>query len=65
MNINILFFWKGNVSYKVVPRNNLLDPKRCFPGTEWSVGVPAAVCDNTVNFHRMVVVNPSPAFTSV
>ncbi|ROL45843.1 Fibrocystin-L [Anabarilius grahami] len=50
----------GNISYKVVPRNNLLDPRRCFPGTEWSVGVPAAVCDNTINFHRMVVVNPSP-----
>ncbi|XP_026145815.1 PKHD1 like 1, tandem duplicate 1 isoform X2 [Carassius auratus] len=50
----------GNVSYKVVPRNNLLDPRCCFPGTEWSVGVPAAVCDNTVNFHRMVVFNPSP-----
>ncbi|XP_016299954.1 fibrocystin-L-like [Sinocyclocheilus anshuiensis] len=50
----------GNVSYKVVPRSNLLDPRRCFPGTEWSVGVPAAVCDNTINFHRMVVANPSP-----
>ncbi|KAK9957826.1 hypothetical protein ABG768_012036 [Culter alburnus] len=50
----------GNISYKVVPRNNLLDPRRCFPGTEWSVGVPAAVCDNTINFHRMVVNNPSP-----
>ncbi|XP_051729532.1 LOW QUALITY PROTEIN: fibrocystin-L-like [Ctenopharyngodon idella] len=50
----------GNISYKVVPRNNLLDPRHCFPGTEWSVGVPAAVCDNTINFHRMVVVNPSP-----
>ncbi|XP_056106662.1 fibrocystin-L-like [Rhinichthys klamathensis goyatoka] len=51
----------GNISYKVVPRNNLLDPRHCFPGTEWSVGVPAAVCDNTINFHRMVVFNPSPA----
>ncbi|XP_051729222.1 fibrocystin-L-like [Ctenopharyngodon idella] len=51
----------GNVSYKVVPRNNLLDPRHCVPGTEWSVGVPAAVCDNTINFHRMVVVNPSPS----
>ncbi|XDV34188.1 hypothetical protein PO909_004380 [Leuciscus waleckii] len=50
----------GNVSYKVVPRNNLLDPRHCFPGTEWSVGVPAAVCDNTINFHRLIVVNPSP-----
>ncbi|CAM4636768.1 unnamed protein product [Leuciscus chuanchicus] len=51
----------GNVSYKVVPRNNLLDPRHCFPGTEWSVGVPAAVCDNTINFHRLVVFNPSPS----
>ncbi|RXN34425.1 fibrocystin-L isoform X1 [Labeo rohita] len=50
----------GNVSYKVVPRSNLLDPRRCFPGTEWSVGVPGAVCDNTINFHRMVVVNAAP-----
>ncbi|XP_056106663.1 fibrocystin-L-like [Rhinichthys klamathensis goyatoka] len=50
----------GNISYKVVPRNNLLDPRHCFPRTEWSVGVPAAVCDNTINFHRMVVFNPSP-----
>ncbi|XP_043073568.1 PKHD1 like 1, tandem duplicate 1 [Puntigrus tetrazona] len=50
----------GNVSYKVVAWTNLLDPRRCFPRTEWSVGVPAGVCDNTINFHRMVVVNPSP-----
>ncbi|KAK2887447.1 hypothetical protein Q8A67_015675 [Cirrhinus molitorella] len=50
----------GNVSYKVVPKSNLLDPRRCFLGTEWSIGVPGAVCDNTINFHRMVVINPSP-----
>ncbi|NP_001305057.1 PKHD1 like 1, tandem duplicate 1 isoform X1 [Danio rerio] len=50
----------GNVSYKVVPTNGLLDPRHCSPGTEWSIGVPGSVCDNTINFHRLVIVNPSP-----
>ncbi|XP_051526679.1 fibrocystin-L-like [Myxocyprinus asiaticus] len=50
----------GNISYKVVPRSNLLDPRHCSLGTEWSVGVPGAVCDNTINFHRLVFNNPSP-----
>nr|XP_009292515.1 fibrocystin-L isoform X2 [Danio rerio] len=49
----------GNVSNKVVPKNNLLDPRHCFPATEWSIGIPAAVCDNTINFHRMVIYYPS------
>ncbi|KAI2652983.1 Fibrocystin-L [Labeo rohita] len=53
------FRWEHEVAL-VVPRSNLLDPRRCFPGTEWSVGVPGAVCDNTINFHRMVVVNAAP-----
>ncbi|TRY58767.1 hypothetical protein DNTS_034596, partial [Danionella cerebrum] len=45
----------GNASYKVVPKNDLLDPHHCFPAKEWSTGIPAYICDNTINFHRMVI----------
>uniref|UniRef100_A0A667X934 PKHD1 like 1, tandem duplicate 2 n=1 Tax=Myripristis murdjan TaxID=586833 RepID=A0A667X934_9TELE len=51
----------GNVDYKVVPMSPLLDPAHCSQSAEWSVGFPGAVCDNTVNFHRLSFNNPSPS----
>nr|XP_055075555.1 fibrocystin-L-like [Misgurnus anguillicaudatus] len=50
----------GNVNSKVVPMSNLLDPSHCSQVADWSVGVPGAVCDNTINFHRLVFYSPSP-----
>ncbi|XP_042362122.1 fibrocystin-L-like [Plectropomus leopardus] len=50
----------GNVDYKVVPHSELLDPAHCSQSAEWSVGFPGAVCDNTVDFHRLAWNNPSP-----
>lgn len=38
----------------------LLDPAHCSQSDEWSVGFPGAVCDHTVNFHRLALNNPSP-----
>nr|XP_055075127.1 fibrocystin-L-like [Misgurnus anguillicaudatus] len=51
----------GNVNSKVVPMSNILDPSHCSQVADWSVGVPGAVCDNTTNFHRLVINNPSPS----
>ncbi|XP_030597029.1 PKHD1 like 1, tandem duplicate 1 [Archocentrus centrarchus] len=51
----------GNISHKVVPMSDLLDPAHCFQSAEWSVGFPGAVCDHTVNFHRLAFNNPSPS----
>ncbi|MED6281140.1 Fibrocystin-L, partial [Characodon lateralis] len=50
----------GNINHKVVPMSSLLDPAHCFPGAEWSVGFPGAVCDHSVSFHRLAFNNPSP-----
>nr|XP_055075552.1 fibrocystin-L-like [Misgurnus anguillicaudatus] len=50
----------GKVNSKVVPMSNLLDPSHCSQVADWSVGVPGAVCDNTTNFHRLVINNFSP-----
>ncbi|XP_039978517.1 PKHD1 like 1, tandem duplicate 1 [Xiphias gladius] len=50
----------GNINHKVVPMSPLLDPAHCSQGAEWSVGFPGAVCDHTVNFHRLALNNPSP-----
>nr|XP_046273956.1 PKHD1 like 1, tandem duplicate 1 [Scatophagus argus] len=50
----------GNINHKVVPASPLLDSAHCFPSAEWSVGFPGAVCDHTVNFHRLAFNNPSP-----
>nr|XP_055075128.1 fibrocystin-L-like [Misgurnus anguillicaudatus] len=50
----------GKVNSKVVPMSNLLDPSHCSQVEDWSVGVPGAVCDNTTNFHRLVINNPNP-----
>ncbi|XP_073714829.1 fibrocystin-L [Misgurnus anguillicaudatus] len=50
----------GKVNSKVVPMSNLLDPSHCSQVADWSVGVPGAVCDNTINFHRLVFYSPSP-----
>ncbi|KAF0024292.1 hypothetical protein F2P81_023094 [Scophthalmus maximus] len=51
----------GNVDYKVVPKSLLLDPAHCSQSAEWSAGFPGFVCDNTVNFHRLSLNNPTPA----
>lgn len=51
----------GNIDYKVVPMSPLLDPAHCSQGAQWSVGFPGAVCDQTVNFHRLAFNNPSPS----
>ncbi|XP_054461971.1 PKHD1 like 1, tandem duplicate 1 [Anoplopoma fimbria] len=51
----------GNINHKVVPMSPLLDPAHCSQSDEWSVGFPGAVCDHTVNFHRLSFNNPSPA----
>ena len=39
----------------------LLDMAHCTQSAEWSVGFPGAVCDNTVNFHRLAFNNPTPS----
>lgn len=41
--------------------SNLLDPAHCSQSAEWSVGFPGAVCDHTVNFHRLAFNHPTPA----
>lgn len=41
--------------------SDLLDPAHCSQSAEWSVGFPAAVCDETINFHRLAFNNPSPS----
>lgn len=41
--------------------SDLLDPAHCSQSAEWSVGFPGAVCDETVNFHRLAFNNPSPS----
>ncbi|XP_038580507.1 PKHD1 like 1, tandem duplicate 1 [Micropterus salmoides] len=51
----------GNINHKVVPMSPLLDPAHCSQRAEWSVGFPGAVCDHTVNFHRLGFNNPSPS----
>uniref|UniRef100_UPI0037E8D1AF fibrocystin-L-like n=1 Tax=Semicossyphus pulcher TaxID=241346 RepID=UPI0037E8D1AF len=51
----------GKVGNKVVPKSPLLDPAHCTSSAEWSIGFPAAVCDDTVNFHRLSFNNPSPS----
>ncbi|XP_073714530.1 fibrocystin-L [Misgurnus anguillicaudatus] len=51
----------GKVNSKVVPMSNLLDPSHCSQVEDWSVGVPGAVCDSTITFHRIVFHSPSPS----
>ncbi|CAG5956366.1 unnamed protein product [Menidia menidia] len=50
----------GNANHKVVPMSSLLDPARCSQEAQWSVGFPGAVCDHTVEFHRLAFNNPTP-----
>ncbi|XP_029299003.1 LOW QUALITY PROTEIN: PKHD1 like 1, tandem duplicate 1 [Cottoperca gobio] len=50
----------GTINNKVVPLSPLLDPAHCSQNAAWSVGFPGAVCDHTVNFHRLSFNNPSP-----
>ncbi|TKS89105.1 Fibrocystin-L Polycystic kidney and hepatic disease 1-like protein 1 [Collichthys lucidus] len=51
----------GNIGHKVVPMSGLLDPAHCSQSAEWSVGFPGAVCDQTVEFNRLALNNPSPS----
>ncbi|KAG9339164.1 hypothetical protein JZ751_024022 [Albula glossodonta] len=51
----------GNADHKVVPMSSLLDPGHCSQDAAWSTGFPGAVCDHTVNFHRLAFNNPSPS----
>ncbi|XP_029369318.1 PKHD1 like 1, tandem duplicate 1 isoform X2 [Echeneis naucrates] len=51
----------GQINHKVVPMSDLLDPAHCSQSAEWSLGFPGAVCDHTVDFHRLSFNNPSPA----
>ncbi|XP_030002867.1 PKHD1 like 1, tandem duplicate 2 [Sphaeramia orbicularis] len=51
----------GNVDHKVVAMSSLLDPAHCSQSDIWSSGFPAAVCDETVSFHRLAFNNPSPS----
>ncbi|XP_058475058.1 PKHD1 like 1, tandem duplicate 1 [Solea solea] len=50
----------GNVNHKVVPMSDLLDPAHCTQSAEWSKGFPGALCDHTVDFHRLSFNEPSP-----
>ncbi|XP_061122944.1 PKHD1 like 1, tandem duplicate 1 [Syngnathus typhle] len=51
----------GNINHKVIPMNGLLDPAHCSESAEFSLVFPGAVCDQTVNFHRMGLNNPTPS----
>uniref|UniRef100_A0A8C5F806 PKHD1 like 1, tandem duplicate 1 n=1 Tax=Gadus morhua TaxID=8049 RepID=A0A8C5F806_GADMO len=52
----------GQVNQKVVPMSGLLDPALCRPSPEWSGGdYPGALCDPSVDFHRVSLNNPSPS----
>ncbi|KAF7655004.1 hypothetical protein LDENG_00062160 [Lucifuga dentata] len=54
----------GITNSKVVPMSNLLNPAHCSQNAEWSVGFPGAVCDETIEFHRLSFNNPSPSSLS-
>lgn len=41
--------------------SDLLDPNHCSQSPEWSLGFPGAICDHTVNFHRLAFNNPTPS----
>ncbi|XP_068603731.1 PKHD1 like 1, tandem duplicate 1 [Brachionichthys hirsutus] len=51
----------GKPDHKVVPMSSLLDRAHCSPSPEFSVGFPAAVCDHTVNLHRLALNKPTPS----
>ncbi|XP_011607160.2 fibrocystin-L isoform X2 [Takifugu rubripes] len=51
----------GAIDHKVVPLSGLLDPSHCSQSAEWSLGFPGAVCDHTVDFHRLSFNNPTPS----
>lgn len=50
----------GTINNKVVPKSALLDPNHCTDSAEWSTGFPGAVCDHTINFHRLALNKPLP-----
>lgn len=41
--------------------SSLLDPAHCSWNAEWSVGFPGAVCDHTIEFHRLAFNKPAPS----
>lgn len=51
----------GNIDHKVVPMSPLLDLDHCSQSAEWSSGFPGAVCDQTINFHRLSFNDPTPS----
>lgn len=53
--------FSGTTNHKVVPLSDLLDLAHCSQSTEWSVGFPGAICDHTVDFHRLSFNNPAPS----
>uniref|UniRef100_A0A3Q3X6F5 Uncharacterized protein n=1 Tax=Mola mola TaxID=94237 RepID=A0A3Q3X6F5_MOLML len=50
-----------NIDHKVVPMSPLLDLDHCSQSAEWSSGFPGAVCDQTINFHRLSFNDPTPS----
>lgn len=60
LRVTHVSFLPGNINHKVVPMSSLLDAAHCSQNAEWSVGFPGAVCDHTVNFHRLAFNNPTP-----
>ncbi|XP_019729703.1 PKHD1 like 1, tandem duplicate 1 [Hippocampus comes] len=51
----------GNINHKVIPMSGLLDLAHCSESPDFSLVFPAAVCDHTVNFHRVGLNNPTPS----
>lgn len=54
-------FLPGTINHKVVPVSDLLDPSHCSQSAEWSLGFPGAICDHTMDFHRLSFNNPTPS----
>uniref|UniRef100_A0A3Q2Z1Q4 PKHD1 like 1, tandem duplicate 1 n=1 Tax=Hippocampus comes TaxID=109280 RepID=A0A3Q2Z1Q4_HIPCM len=50
-----------NINHKVIPMSGLLDLAHCSESPDFSLVFPAAVCDHTVNFHRVGLNNPTPS----
>lgn len=59
--LNSCQFIPGTINQKVVPASDLLDPTHCSQSSEWSLGFPGAVCDHTIDFHRLSFNNPTPS----
>uniref|UniRef100_A0A8C4N397 Polycystic kidney and hepatic disease 1 (autosomal recessive)-like 1 n=1 Tax=Eptatretus burgeri TaxID=7764 RepID=A0A8C4N397_EPTBU len=74
VKLKVIFRWKheavfydldgsltGQSGSTVLPQSEFLDPARCSVLVEWSGGVPGAVCEPGMRFHRLAFhkVNPS------